>query len=134
MKYHENVSLCTYRCDDGTSTGNDRYYCKIGSMAIATTQEEIMKELYKNGPMMVGLVIYEDFMNYGGGIYKHVEGEEIGGHAMKLLGYGHDEKEGLYWELQNQWSDDWGEKGYIKVKAGEIGIDSVAVACMPDLI
>jgi cathepsin B len=103
-------------------------------MVIATTHKEIMTELYRNGPMMVGLMIYEDFMNYGSGIYKHITGEEMGGHAMKLLGYGHDEKEGLYWELQNQWTEEWGEKGYVRVRAGEIGIDSVAVSCMPDLI
>jgi cathepsin B len=103
-------------------------------MVIATTHKEIMTELYHNGPMMVGLMIYEDFMNYGSGIYKHVAGDEMGGHAMKLLGYGHDEQEGLYWELQNQWTEEWGEKGYVRVKAGEIGIDSVAVSCMPDLI
>ena len=84
--------------------------------------------------MMVGLRIYEDFMNYQSGIYKHVTGDEIGGHAMKLVGYGIDDIEGLYWVAQNQWTEEWGEKGFIRVKAGEIGLDSVAIACMPDLI
>ncbi len=49
----------------------------------------------------MGLRIYEDFMNYESGIYKYVSGEMIGGHAMKLIGYGEDEVEGLYWILQN---------------------------------
>jgi len=48
---------------------------------------------------MMGLQIYEDFMNYGGGIYRQIVGENMGGHAMKLIGYGVDEKYGLYWEL-----------------------------------
>lgn len=48
---------------------------------------------------------------------------------MKLIGYGVDGKEGLYWILQNQWSEDWGDRGYIKIKAGEIGIDSVGLSC-----
>lgn len=91
ISYKEDLGLCSYRCDNGTSTGSDRYYCKIGSMVIATTHKEIMTELYHNGPMMVGLMIYEDFMNYADGIYKHITGEEMGGHAMKLIGYGHDE-------------------------------------------
>ena len=101
VAYKEKVGMCSYRCDNGESTGNSRYYCKVGSMTVATTHEEIMTELVNNGPMMVGLMIYEDFMNYEAGIYKHVTGEELGGHAMKLVGYGHDESEGLYWELQN---------------------------------
>ena len=86
-----------------------------------------------NGPIMVSLAIYEDFMNYGSGVYKHILGEYIGGHAMKMIGWGHDEKEGLYWQMQNQWSTDWGDEGYIKVKAGDIGIDSVGLSCMPEI-
>lgn len=53
---------------------------------------------------------------------------------MKLLGYGFDETEGLYWVLQNQWTASWGEQGFARIKAGEIGIDSVALSCLPDII
>ena len=53
---------------------------------------------------------------------------------MKLVGYGYDETEGLFWELQNQWTTAWGEDGFVRIKHGEIGIDSIAIACMPDLI
>jgi len=49
--------------------------------------------------MLMGLQIMEDFINYDSGIYKHVTGLQVGGHAMKLLGWGTDEEEGLYWEL-----------------------------------
>lgn len=132
VQYKEDIGTCSYRCDNGEPS--DRFYCKVGSLTILTTNEEIMRELFYNGPVMVGLIIYEDFMNYESGIYKYVTGDEIGGHAMKMVGYGHDETEGLFWYLQNQWSEDWGEKGFVRIKAGEIGIDSVAMACMPDLI
>jgi cathepsin B len=50
---------------------------------------------------MVSLMIYEDFLNYDKGIYKHTAGSLVGGHAMKMIGYGQDETEGLYWVLQN---------------------------------
>ena len=40
------------------------------------------------GPMMVGLTVYEDFLNYAHGIYHYTTGELIGGHAMKLIGWG----------------------------------------------
>ena len=43
----------------------------------------------------------EDFYNYESGIYKYTVGENVGGHAMKLVGYGQAPVEGLYWELQN---------------------------------
>jgi hypothetical protein len=41
-----------------------------------------------NGPMMVGLNVFEDFINYESGIYEHVGGQLIGGHAIKLIGWG----------------------------------------------
>ena len=99
VPYEESSGFCTYRCSDGGKTSYDKYYCKPGTLAIAVTHDEIKRELVNNGPMLMGLQIMEDFMSYESGIYKHVTGENIGGHAMKLVGYGIDEKEGLYWEL-----------------------------------
>lgn len=123
---------CEYTCTESFVPYN-KYYCALGSLRVYTKADEIKKDLKENGPMMMGLRIYEDFMSYAKGIYKQTYGELVGGHAMKLIGYGEDSKEGLYWVLQNQWTTDWGELGYIKIKAGEIGIDSVALSCSPDL-
>lgn len=53
---------------------------------------------------------------------------------MKLLGWGEHPELGLYWLLQNQWTTDWGEQGLVRIKSGEIGIDSVALSCMPDIL
>lgn len=50
-----------------------------------------------NGPMMVGLTVYEDFMNYEKGVYDHVTGIAVGGHAIKIIGWDHDENGSLYW-------------------------------------
>jgi cathepsin B len=103
-------------------------------MRIFTDKDQIMQEVMNHGPIMAGLTIYEDLFNYEGGVYHHVSGEVIGGHAVKLLGWGHDDKAGLYWICQNQWTDEWGEEGFFKIKHGEVGIDSMAMACDPDLI
>ena len=54
---------------------------------------------------------------------------------MKMIGWGNDDTDGsLYWILQNQWGTDWGMDGFIYVKAGEIGIDALALGCMPDFV
>lgn len=119
---------CHYSCDSPL-VPYQKYYCKIGSLKVMTKADDIKRDLRENGPMMMGLQIYEDFMNYAKGIYKMTYGELVGGHAMKLIGYGKDAKEGEYWVLQNQWTTDWGDKGYIKIGAGEVGIDSVALSC-----
>ena len=83
---------------------------------------------------MVGLSVYEDFTSYASGVYKHITGGMVGGHAIKLVGWGHDETTGeLYWVCQNQWSEKWGMDGFVNVAAGEIGLDSMALSCDPDI-
>ena len=122
-----------YECDYSSPATYHKYYCELGTLKVLTKPEEIKKELRENGPMMMGLRIFEDFMNYAEGVYQYTTGELLGGHAMKLIGYGEDPVEGQYWVLQNQWTRDWGEHGFIKIKHGEVGIDSIALSCMPDL-
>ena len=44
IPYQEARDFCTYRCYDGLSD-YDKYYCKPGSMLIATTHDQIKREL-----------------------------------------------------------------------------------------
>ena len=44
------------------------------------------------------------------GVYQHVSGAELGGHAVKIIGWG--EEEGTpYWLVANSWNTDWGANG-----------------------
>ena len=52
--------------------------------------------------------VYEDFINYGSGIYNKVSGDKVGKHAVKLLGYGVENSTSFYIGV-NQWGKDWGE-------------------------
>lgn len=56
-----------------------------------------MTELMTNGPMMVGLVIYSDYMLYKSGIYDTVDFTVEGAHAVKLIGWNYDDNGRLYW-------------------------------------
>ncbi|KAF8566762.1 hypothetical protein P879_08870 [Paragonimus westermani] len=110
---------------------DDKYFaCK--SYNVRDREEDIMRELMKNGPVEVAFTVYEDFMNYDEGIYHHVAGELMGGHAIKLLGWGVEDGT-KYWLLANSWNEDWGEKGFFRILRGvdECGIESEVVAGMP---
>ena len=99
---HTHDSGFGYACADKDEP-YDKYYCKAGSFKIMNTVEEIQRELYESGPVIVSLNVWEDFMNYGGGVYEHVRGGFVGGHSIRIVGWGHDdENDGhLYWIGQN---------------------------------
>lgn len=53
----------------------------------------------------------------------------MGGHAVKILGWGVEEGT-PYWLCANSWNSDWGDKGFFKILRGEneCGIETGIVA------
>lgn len=126
---------CTKKCQDGYSVPyeKDKNFAK-SSYAVESSQDQIMNELMTNGPVEAAFTVYADFVSYKSGVYHHVSGAALGGHAVKLLGWG---KEGdtPYWLLANSWNTDWGDGGFFKILRGknECGIESELTAGLPKL-
>jgi cathepsin B len=88
-----------------------------------------MTELMKHGPVEAAFTVYDDFPLYKKGVYKHTSSTPLGGHAVKLMGWGVED--GVkYWLVANSWNTDWGDNGYFKIIRGinECGIESELVA------
>lgn len=66
------------------------------------------------------------------GVYKHVEGKMLGGHAIRILGWG-TENDTPYWLIANSWNTDWGNNGFFKIARGqdECGIEGQISAGIP---
>jgi cathepsin B len=96
--------------------------------------QEIMQDLVDNGPVTAAFTVYSDFLSYKTGVYKHTTGEELGGHAVKIIGYG-VESGTDYWLVTNSWNTDWGDKGFFKIARGndECGIESEIVTGEPQV-
>ena len=47
-----------------------------------------MREIFDNGPVEGAFNVYADFPSYKEGIYSHLTGQLIGGHAIKIIGWG----------------------------------------------
>jgi len=73
MSYQGGPEKCHFRCDDDTDH-YDKYYCKPGTLNIETEIAGMQKDLYENGPIMVGMMVYEDLYNYEEGIYEYTTG------------------------------------------------------------
>ncbi|KAH9514130.1 hypothetical protein Btru_030358 [Bulinus truncatus] len=95
-------------------------------------EEDIMQELIQKGPIEGAFTVYSDFLSYKSGVYQHTSGQELGGHAVKIIGYGVEDGT-KYWLVANSWNPDWGDNGFFKILRGrdECGIESQIVAGDP---
>jgi len=131
---NEPTPSCKKTCQAGYGTeyADDKTYGKA-PQTLPRDEQAIMKELMENGPAEAAFTVYEDFVNYKSGVYKHVKGRQLGGHAIKIMGWG--EEDGTpYWLIANSWNTDWGDKGTFKILRGEnhCGIEASVVAALPD--
>lgn len=117
---------CNKTCANGASWDSDKH--KLGSV-YNVPASQLKTELATNGPVESAFTVYADFVHYKTGVYAHTTGSQLGGHAIKIIGYGTDSGTD-YWLVQNSWTTTWGDGGYFKIKAGgdECGIESQAIA------
>jgi len=120
---------CHKKCTDGEAW--KKYKCASAATK-STTVAGTKSEIAAHGPVETGFNVYEDFMSYSSGVYHHVSGRLEGGHAVKILGWGHDLVSGYdYWLCANSWGTSWGEKGFFRIKQGDSGIDDATFGCAP---
>lgn len=121
---------CTSTCSEaayGVAYSKDKYYAKssYSVKGVSNMQQEMMTK----GTLSVAMTVYEDFEAYSSGVYKHVTGKSLGGHAIKMIGWG-VENGTPYWLCVNSWNPTWGEQGTFKILRGsnECGIEGSVVA------
>eukprot|EP00439_Symbiodinium_sp_Y106_P038741 s1889_g4.t1 len=110
----------------------DKYYYK-GKTQTASGEKAIQQMIMSGGPVETAFDVYSDFELYSHGIYHHVKGEMVGGHAVRMVGWGIDG--GVkYWKIANSWNPYWGEKGYFRMRRGtnEGGIENGVVGSSND--
>lgn len=124
---------CVKKCQVKNQIWRNSKHFSVNAYRIGSDPSDIMAEVYKNGPVEVAFTVYEDFAHYKSGIYKHLTGDVMGGHAVKLIGWGTSEEGEDYWLVANQWNRSWGDDGYFKIRRGtnECGIEEAAVAGLP---
>jgi cathepsin B len=71
-------------------------------------------------------------MTYSSGVYKHVKGSFLGGHAVKVVGWGVDNGT-PYWIAANSWTESWGDRGFFKIQEGECDFEAQFIAADPVL-
>jgi len=81
--------------------------------------DTIKNAIMTGGPVETAMTVYADFEDYTEGIYNATTDEVIGGHAVRIVGWGTDEESGVeFWKVANSWNIFWGEKGFIRIVSG----------------
>ncbi|XP_052261582.1 cathepsin B-like [Dreissena polymorpha] len=122
---------CKKECEAGYNVTftKDKHYAK--SAYAVNGVAKIQTEIMTNGPVEAAFTVYADFPTYKSGVYQHKSGQMLGGHAIKILGWGTEDST-PYWLVANSWNEDWGDQGFFKILRGsdECGIESNIVAGM----
>ncbi|KAF4679083.1 hypothetical protein FOZ60_015521 [Perkinsus olseni] len=118
-----------------TSCPNDKYRTPFKEDRHSTddlnptqfySTDSIKKEIMTNGPVSAAFDVYADFPTYKHGVYKHTCGEYLGGHAVKILGWGNYQGED-YWLVMNSWNKNWGDHGFFKIANKDSGINNLVL-------
>lgn len=88
------------------------------TLALMAARKSYLSEV---GPCLGVFYVFNDFYSYGGGVYHHVTGEEMGSHCVEVVGYSEAEQ---CWICKNSWGVGWGDGGFFKIAYGEAGIDT----------
>ena len=120
-------SCMPYQVDDGVPCSDacldwQQQAVSIPGWGYVTLEESIVdniKQAVLRHPVSVSYTVYEDFRAYTGGVYEHVLGVSVGGHAVLIVGWD-DANE--CWIVKNSWGPNWGENGYFRIKWGDSGM------------
>jgi len=99
----------------------------IDSYCILFAEDDIKRDIFKNGPVFAVTHVHTDFLPYKTGVY--VKGDEVprfsGSSSIKIIGWGIEDgkdevnKGNKYWIVENSWGEDWVEEGYAKISMGQ---------------
>jgi len=104
----------------------DNFYLVSTSQDPVVIEKQIMLNLMRWGPLVMGFVVYENFLNEYDGttIYSpQLRDKRAGsgqvGHAVRVVGWGEAYQEGIlikYWICANSWGTGWGDDGYFRIE------------------
>jgi cathepsin B len=110
---------CSNECTNPTSY-NVPYnsdLTKITSYSLGKGEDSMIAALNNGGTVAISMTVYQDLYSYKSGIYKYVTGRILGGHSVRLIGYGVENGED-YWLMANTWGTYWGENGFFRMRRG----------------
>jgi len=119
---------CAMKCvDNGADWRSSKHHGADGGYSVCPQgdgtkcTDHMMQDIYQNGPISAQFFVHQSFESYQSGVYKHkgITDPMLGGHAIKILGWGTEDGT-PYWLVANSWNEDWaGLDGFFKIVRGK---------------
>jgi len=120
LPYQGVQGSCPSTCSNGAALNT----VKATAVSTYSTLNAVKNDIYTNGPIETYFMVYEDFYYYTSGIYTPTTTQEVGYHAVKVIGWG--VTNGVnYWLVQNSWGTSWGINGFFMIEAGTCEFDTL---------
>ncbi|CAK0834220.1 unnamed protein product [Prorocentrum cordatum] len=76
----------------------------------------LLMAVFQEGPVSVSLSAGDQWNKYQSGVMDACEKGAVVNHAAVLVGYGEEKIRNVkYWQIQNSWGPNWGERGHIRL-------------------
>ncbi len=109
------VKACTN--PQGTTINYTLDLFKSSSVVYGVGEQQMIAALNNGGSIVASFLVYQDFYTYKSGIYFYKTGILLGGHAVRVVGYG-QENGVKFWIIANSWGLYWGENGFFRMRRG----------------
>ena len=122
----------TTRCAAGEV---ERFFADRGTLVRPVDLTSIQTLLSRDGPLSATISVYEDFLMYSTGVYRHQAGALLGDLSVKIIGWGESADATPFWLVATPWTDSWAEGGFAKILRGSdhCGIESSVLVASPEL-
>ena len=98
-------------------------FLKTSSQSEIVAEEDIKAAILKHGSVSSFVYVSCGLADYRGGVFENCQAGAKPNHMVTIIGW---DDEGGYWIARNSWGEDWGEKGYLRIKYGCNGIGTGA--------
>lgn len=114
-------NLSNTNCSGLCANWADRVLKISGFETLTNKPAQIKEWVATKGPVCACFVVFDDFFNYRSGVYRHVSGNQAGGHCVSIVGY--NDSLGC-WICKNSWGTGWGENGFFQIAYGQCSIET----------